>query len=90
MYFLVVLIFIHVCGMDSVINNNSLSSLYPEDEVCIICGFGEDYDEDEELWVEWVRCLNWTHVRCLPEEYPFHYADPDFPCPICYCQCLLS
>ena len=77
------LIFIHVRGMDSYINN-SLSLLDPEgEEVCIICGFGEDDDEDEELWVECVRCLNWTHVRCLPEKYPFHYADPDFPCPIC-------
>ena len=48
----VLFIFIHVCGMDSVINNYSLSSLDPE-EVCIICGFGEfgEYD-DKELQVE--------------------------------------
>ena len=46
-----------------------------EFEVCVVCGLSEDDDDGEEIWVECVRCLNWTHLKCLPKEYPFHYND---------------
>ena len=34
-----------------------------EFEVCVVCGLSEDNDDGEEIWVECVRCLNWTHLK---------------------------
>ena len=53
-----------------------------DNEVCVVCGYGEDDGEEGELWVECVRCLSWTHHKCLPESYLDH-TDPEWQCPLC-------
>ena len=57
-----------------------------DDDLCVVCGLGEDKDNEEgELWVECTMCLNWTHIKCVPENYAHSHSDEDFLCPMCTC-----
>ena len=56
------------------------------DEFCVVCGLEENEDDEEgELWVECTCCCNWTHIKCIPENYGHAHSDEDFVCPICTC-----
>ena len=65
-------------------NRTNVSDSASEDALCIICGLGEEEDEDEEVWIECTKCLNWVHESCLLPQHPYSSQDKDFLCPECY------
>ena len=66
--------------------NSEVRDERADDDLCVVCGLGEDKDNEEgELWVECTLCLNWTHVKCIPENYAHSHSDEDFLCPMCTC-----
>ena len=53
------------------------------DELCIVCGFGEEDDDEGDKWVECDQCSNWVHIRCLPDYYSYKEGDEEYVCPVC-------
>ena len=66
------------CKSDSEIDDQS-----EVEEVCIVCGMGEEDDSGVETWVLCDRCSNWIHEKCVPEDHIYEVTDDDFLCPKC-------
>ena len=76
-------------GRDSSVKNTvelgtSIESDYDDGELCVVCGLGEEEDEDDEVWVECTKCFNWVHKSYMPPQYLFTVKDEDFFCPDCF------
>ena len=53
-----------------------------DDGWCILCGLTED-DEEDEVWIECTKCLQWVHKSCLPPHHPHDADDDDLLCTDC-------
>ena len=49
-----------------------------ENELCIVCGKGEDDDHAVETWVLCDQCNNWMHEKCVPLDHIYDVNDNDF------------